>query len=241
MTILCLLQIFVQAIIEGFSYTYLGVFAGFITGTLIIVASRLQNLSDSTSHFAFPFDAFCVWGGFILGSLCSGYYGTRMISRKIGLSQLRGYQLKQSVASVLLVAAAVSTVFLNIDVNSVNIDSPATYSLGLLLSAWSGFSFSSLKLLQVPDLSLPICTGAVNTLFYDHPRDQERLFSVTFRRISLVITVFWGVDRCRHCTWSRMGDHGVSSWYHGGEFALSRIYRKTKIEGRHTQRVAARN
>ena len=71
--VLCLLQIFTQSIIEGFSYTYLGVFAGFITGTVVIMGCRLQNLSDPTSETSFPYDAFYVWGGFIVGSFLSGH------------------------------------------------------------------------------------------------------------------------------------------------------------------------
>ncbi len=145
-TILCFLQIFLQSIIEGFSYTYLKVFAGFITGTLIIVASRLQSLSDPDSPYEFPYNFFLVWTGFALGSVCSGHYGLGKITSKRGLSQMRAYQLGLSLASILLIAAVFSSVFLKTDANKINTNSSATYSLAFLLSFWSGFSFSTLKI-----------------------------------------------------------------------------------------------
>ena len=192
-TVLCFLQIFLQSIIEGFSYTYFKVFAGFITGTVIIVASRLQSLSDPHSPYQFPYHAFLVWTGFALGSLCSGHYGLGKITSKYGLSQMRAYQLGLSLASILLVAAAISSVFLKLDPNDVNnTNSSATNPLAFLLSFWSGFSFSTLKILRVPDLPLPICTGAVNSLFYDHPHHEIHLYSQTWKRVSLAFTIFAG-------------------------------------------------
>ena len=190
--VLCLLQIFTQSIIEGFSFTYLGVFAGFITGTVVIVGSRLQNLSDSTSETPFPYDAFYVWGGFVVGSFLSGHYGTRVMSRRYQLSQMRSYQLNSSLGSIFLVMSAISTRFLKIHTNAVDIDSHAAYIVGLLLSIWSGFSFSCLKILQVPELPLPLCTNAVNTLFYEPPHHTEQRLSLTFKRMSLILVIFTG-------------------------------------------------
>ena len=192
-TILCFLQIFLQSIIEGFSYTYFKVFAGFITGTVIIVASRLQSLSDRHSPYQFPYHAFLIWTGFALGSLCSGHYGLGKITSKHSLSQMRAYQVVLSLASILLVAAVIGSVFLKIDPNNVNsTNSSATNSLAFLLSFWSGFSFSTLKILRVPDLPLPICTGAVNSLFYDHPHHEIHLYSQTWKRVLLAFTIFAG-------------------------------------------------
>ncbi|KAI4127484.1 MAG: hypothetical protein LQ347_004585 [Umbilicaria vellea] len=192
-TVLCFLQIFLQSMIEGFSYTYLKVFAGFITGTVIIVATRLQGLSDAHSSALFPFHALLIWIGFALGSLCSGHYGLGKIAFKRSLSQMRAYQLTLSLASILLVAAVISSVFLKINPNDINkISSSATNPLAFLLSFWSGFSFSTLKILRVPDLPLPICTGAVNSLFYDQPHHEIHLYSQTWKRVSLALTIFAG-------------------------------------------------
>lgn len=208
-TILCFLQIFLQSIIEGFSYTYLKVFAGFITGTVIIVACRLQSLSDPQSPYQFPYHAFLVWAGFALGSLCSGHYGLGKITSKHGLSQMRAYQLGLSSASVLLVAAAISSVYLKIDPNDINNTYfSATNTFAFLLSFWSGFSFSTLKILRVPDLPLPICTGAVNSLFYDHPHHEMYLYSQTWKRVSLAFTIFagavTGAGTARGTEWATM-------------------------------------
>lgn len=208
-TILCFLQIFLQSIIEGFSYTYLKVFAGFITGTVIIVACRLQSLSDPHSPYQFPYHAFVVWAGFALGSLCSGHYGLGKITSKHDLSQMRAYQLQLSSASVLLVAAVISSVYLEIDSNDVNNTYfSATNTFAFLLSCWSGFSFSTLKILRVPDLPLPVCTGAVNSLFYDHPHHEIYLYSQTWKRLSLAFTIFagalTGAGTARGTQWATM-------------------------------------
>lgn len=205
-TVLCLLQIFLQSMIEGFSYAYLKVFAGFITGTIIIVAARLRNLSEPHSPPQFPYHAFLVWTGFALGSLCSGHYGLGKITSKYGLSQMRAYQLGLSSPSILLVAAVISCVYLKVDY--INIESSATNSLAFLLSTWAGFSFSTLKILRVPELPLPICTGAVNTLFYDHPHHEIHLYSQTWKRVSLAFTIFagamTGAGTARGSEWSSM-------------------------------------
>lgn len=184
------LQIFAQSIIEGFIYTNVGVFAGFITGTVIIIAFRLQNLSKPMSNSEPPYDAFLVCAGFVLGSVLSGHHGLRKFSQKYDLSQIRSYQLEISLASIFLIAAAFSTAFLRLDID--NIESSASFSISVLLSVWSGFSFSPIKLLNVPDLPLPICTGSINTLFYDRLRHDEYGWSIAFRRMSLVLAIFAG-------------------------------------------------
>jgi len=192
MTVLCFLQIFVQSVIEGFTFTSVGVFAGFITGTVVIIASRLQNLSSPISNSKPPYDAFLVIAGFVLGSVLCGHYGLKKFSGKYELSQMRSYQLEISLASIFLIATAFSTAFLSLDID--NIESPASFSVSVLLSVWSGFSFSSIKLLNVPDLPLPICTGAVNTLFHDRLRHDEYGWSIAFRRASLVLAILAGAS-----------------------------------------------
>lgn len=103
---------------------------------------------------------------------------------------MRTYQLTQLAAALFLVAAALSVAVLQVD--PTNLETPASYSVSLLLSIWSGCSFSAVKLLRVPVLPLPICTGAVNTLFHERFRHDEVGWATTFKRVALVLVIFAG-------------------------------------------------
>ncbi|MCJ1251157.1 hypothetical protein MMC30_008388, partial [Trapelia coarctata] len=93
-------------------------------------------------------------------------------------------------AALFLVATALSVAFLQVDPN--DLETPASYSISVLLSIWSGFSFSAIKLLQVPDLPLPICTGAVNSLFNERFRHDGEGWAASCKRVALVLVIFAG-------------------------------------------------
>jgi len=176
--LLFLVLVFISGIVEAFSYAHLGIFCGYMSGTIIIFGINIVNPGDqSVVPPIVSFFSFCV-GSFVSGKVIK-------FLKDAGCSVLRRTQITLGVVFTFLLCASFVSAFENL------LSRSGEYVVIVFSALALSFEMTAGVALGVPFLGSLLATNTVNSLFSDNPFNRKNA-EKTRKKISMILSLLLG-------------------------------------------------